>query len=177
MDKRVLIVSTSDKFNFNILKVLSDLDVSNVDHIKHFSKSIQDEDYDLVIVHSPSIDELQAIYEMNDSSDAGIIIFTKDEEGIDPAVMTVNLPSSTSLISFAVLNALKAAQRLKRKSKKEKDLNDAIEELKLENRAKWALINCLGMDEERAHYYIEKQAMTLRISKKEVSQNIINTYL
>ena len=51
-----------------------------------------------------------------------------------------------------------------------------IEEIRLVNRAKWLLIECLGMKESDAHRYIEKQAMDLRISKSEMAENIIRTY-
>ncbi len=44
------------------------------------------------------------------------------------------------------------------------------------NRAKWLLIECLSMAEPDAHRYIEKQAMDLRITKREAAENIIKTY-
>ena len=44
------------------------------------------------------------------------------------------------------------------------------------NRAKWLLIECLNMTEAEAHRYIEKQAMDLRISRREAAENIIKTY-
>ena len=49
-------------------------------------------------------------------------------------------------------------------------------EIEEANRAKWHLIECLSMTETEAHRYIEKQAMDLRISKREVAENIIKTY-
>lgn len=47
---------------------------------------------------------------------------------------------------------------------------------RLVNREKWLLIECLSMAEAVAHHYIEKQAMDLRISRREVAENIIKTY-
>ena len=44
------------------------------------------------------------------------------------------------------------------------------------NRAKWLLIENLGMTEKDAHYYIEKQAMDTRMSRREVAVGIIRTY-
>ena len=53
---------------------------------------------------------------------------------------------------------------------------EKIKEIRLVNRAKWLLIECLSMTEPEAHRYIEKQAMDLRISKREAAENIIRTY-
>ena len=53
---------------------------------------------------------------------------------------------------------------------------EKIDEIRLVNRAKWLLIECLSMTEADAHRYIEKQAMDLRLSKREVAENIIKTY-
>ena len=55
-----------------------------------------------------------------------------------------------------------------------KRLEDKIEELKLVDRAKCLLIMHEGMDEQEAHKYIEKKAMDLRISRREVAQKIIS---
>ena len=55
-------------------------------------------------------------------------------------------------------------------------VEEKIEEIRLTNRAKWHLIECLSMTETEAHRYIEKQAMDLRLSKREVAENIIKTY-
>ena len=44
------------------------------------------------------------------------------------------------------------------------------------NRAKYALIQYLGMTEEQAHKYIEQQAMNQRISKRTAAENILKTY-
>ena len=55
-------------------------------------------------------------------------------------------------------------------------VEEKIDEIRLVNRAKWLLIECLSMTEADAHRYIEKQAMDLRLSKREVAENIIKTY-
>ena len=55
-------------------------------------------------------------------------------------------------------------------------MEEKIEEIRLVNRAKWLLIECLSMTEPEAHRYIEKQSMDERISKREVAEYIIKTY-
>lgn len=55
-------------------------------------------------------------------------------------------------------------------------LKSMVEEMKLVNRAKMLLMQCLMMSEEQAHRYIEKQAMNMRMSKREIAKQIIKTY-
>ena len=53
---------------------------------------------------------------------------------------------------------------------------EKMEEIRLVNRAKWLLISELKMDEPQAHRYIEKQAMDRCIQRREVAEEIIQTY-
>ena len=53
---------------------------------------------------------------------------------------------------------------------------EKMQEIRLANRAKWALIQCLGMSEEAAHHYLEKQAMDHRISRREAAIRVLATY-
>ena len=48
--------------------------------------------------------------------------------------------------------------------------------MKVVARAKCALMQSLKMTEAEAHRYIEKQAMDLRLSKREVAENILKIY-
>lgn len=52
-------------------------------------------------------------------------------------------------------------------------LNEKLEELRLVSRAKGALMRVLGMTEPQAHHYIEKQAMDLRATRREVARRIL----
>jgi len=66
--------------------------------------------------------------------------------------------------------------RLRTMDKKNKSLNAKMSEIRTVNRAKWALIESLGMTESQAHHYIEKQAMDMRLSKGDIAVSILNTY-
>ncbi len=57
-----------------------------------------------------------------------------------------------------------------------RDLNKKLEDLKIIDRAKIALIQRLGYTESEAHKHIERQAMNLRVSKREVAVSILKTY-
>ena len=55
-------------------------------------------------------------------------------------------------------------------------LRARIEELRLLDRAKCTLISVLNISEKEAHRTIEKQAMDLRLTKKQVAEHILRTY-
>ncbi len=60
--------------------------------------------------------------------------------------------------------------------KQNRTLREKMEDIRAVNRAKWLLIEHLSMTEQDAHYYIEKQAMDTRLSRREVAEHIIRTY-
>jgi response regulator NasT len=55
-------------------------------------------------------------------------------------------------------------------------LQKKIDEIKVVDQAKWTLIRTLGMNEEQAHRYIEKQAMDMRRSRYDIASCILKTY-
>lgn len=55
-------------------------------------------------------------------------------------------------------------------------LQDKVEEIRFVNRAKFVLMERLNMTEQQAHRYIEKQAMDMRLTRREVAQGILSTY-
>ena len=67
-----------------------------------------------------------------------------------------------------------ARERLRKTEKKTLTLQEKMEEIRLINRAKWILIERQGMDEPRAHRFIEKQAMDRCVTRRAVAQEIID---
>lgn len=64
-----------------------------------------------------------------------------------------------------------------RQLQEERDhLKQQMQEINLINRAKLVLMQVLKLSEPQAHRYIEKQAMDLRITKREVAEGVLNTY-
>ena len=60
--------------------------------------------------------------------------------------------------------------------KKNRTLQEKMADIRAVNRAKWLLIEKLGMSESEAHYYIEKRAMDERVPRRELAENIIRSY-
>ena len=67
-------------------------------------------------------------------------------------------------------------ERLRKMEKNTLSFEEKMEEIRIVNRAKWVLISELQMDEPQAHRYIEKQAMDRCLSRKEIAEEIIQTY-
>ena len=73
-------------------------------------------------------------------------------------------------------HGFQADVKLGQLEKKNRTLQEKMADIRTVNRAKWLLIENLGMTEKDAHYYIEKQAMDTRMSRREVAVGIIRTY-
>ena len=65
---------------------------------------------------------------------------------------------------------------MRKSEKKALSIEEKMEEIRIVNRAKWLLISELKMDEQGAYRYIEKHAMDRCISKREIAEEIIETY-
>ena len=91
-------------------------------------------------------------------------------------ILTVAKPGSRQTIYGAIKLLAAMSAKLGKMEKKNRTLQEKMEDIRAVNRAKWLLIENLKMTEKDAHYYIEKQAMDTRLSRKEVAENIIRTY-
>ena len=76
--------------------------------------------------------------------------------------------------SLRVLCAIR--ERLRHMKSKQTTVKEKIEEIRLINRTKWLLIECLHMTGTDAHRYIARKAMEQKITKREAAEMIIRTY-
>ena len=90
----------------------------------------------------------------------------------------IALPKLTSTqmvsLSLRVLCAIRERPRCVRQH--QATVEEKVEDLRLVNRAKRLLIECLHMTEPDAHRYIIRQVMEERASKREIAESIIRTY-
>ena len=138
----------------------------------------------MVIVNAPLSDEFgHELACLATRLMAGAIILVKSERAEDVAarvenegVFVIAKPVSRPMFLQA-LNIIRVSHRYTAKLCKEnRKLQNGIEEIRLIDRAKCALIQCLLMTEPQAHRYLEKQAMDLRLTRREVAENILKTY-
>lgn len=184
----VLLVSASEKFNTTIMPLLPATDywpVNTAKSVGEAQRRLLEDSYDIVLINAPLPDDfgMQLAIDTCSSSGAGVLLLVRNEHysEIDAkvvmyGVMTLSKPTSLQMIaqSLRVLRATR--ERLRKMEAKQVTVEEKIEEIRLVNRAKWLLIECLSMAEADAHRYIEKQAMDLRLTKREVAENIIKTY-
>ncbi len=139
---------------------------------------------DLLIVNAPLKDEFgtQLAEDMCIGATAVLVLVPSDKyEAIsykmeEVGVLTIPTPNTKPAIESAIRMACSMNVRLAKMEKKNQNLREKMEDIRRVNRAKWLLIQNLNMSEDEAHYYIEKQAMDMRISRREMAENIINTY-
>lgn len=184
----VLIVSASDSFNDNIVKLLPESTYKPITFAKSVNeaqRNTSERSYDIILINAPLPDDygVRFAIDLSNNKTSVVLFFVRNdmyteiyEKVRDYGVFTLRKPISAQSISQA-LDWLKATrERLRNMETKTLSLQDKMEEIKLINRAKWALINSLGMTETDAHRYIEKQAMDRCVTRREIAENIIQTY-
>jgi len=184
----VLIVSGSNKFIEAARALLPPTDYYPVEAAGSAGEArrrMLDAAFDLVLIQAPLRDEFGSRLAMDlcQSSGAGVLLFVKSEvyddvyaKVTEQGVMVLPVPASTQMVAQTLRILCAARERLRRMEERQATVEEKIEEIRLVNRAKWLLIERLQMTEGEAHRYIEKQAMDLRLSRREVAENIINTY-
>lgn len=184
----VLLVSASEKFNTTIMPLLPATDYWPVNAAKSVGEArrrLLEDSYDIVLINAPLPDDfgMRLAIDICGNSGAGVLLLVKNEQynEIDSkvvayGVMTLSKPTSLQMIAQSLRVLCATRERLRQMEAKQVTVEEKIEEIRLVNRAKWLLIECLSMAEADAHRYIEKQAMDLRITKREVAENIIKTY-
>lgn len=141
--------------------------------------------FDTVVINSPieDGDGTDLAISLSRETVCGIVLIVAADKApliggkvSDYGVVVVSKPIN-KLLFRQLLGVVRAAQkRYAGLSKENERLKSSLEETKLINRAKFLLMQHLALSEERAHKYIERQAMDMRISKIEVARQVLKTY-
>ena len=184
----VLIVSASEKLDTQLRALLPGSEyypVQSAGSVGEARRMLLGGNYDLVLIHTPLKDDFgtQLAIDVCVDSAAGALLFVKSElyDSVNARVMeygvvTLSMPSSSALVSQSLRMLCAQRERLRRMELKQQSVQNTIEEIRLVNRAKWLLIECLNMTEADAQRYIEKQSMDQRITKRRAAENVIKTY-
>ncbi|TCL44496.1 ANTAR domain-containing response regulator [Harryflintia acetispora] len=142
-------------------------------------------DFDLVLINTPLSDEFghELAVGAATGTGAGVLLIVRGEQADEVSARVEDcgvfvIPKPVSRQMFYQSLKLVAATRRRMLGLKSENvrLRQKIEEIRLVDRAKCALIRYLGMTEPQAHRYIEKQAMDLRLTRREISERILKTY-
>lgn len=142
-------------------------------------------EFDLCVINTPLRDEfgLDLAQSLAAEGVMQVLVFVKSElleqaaAKMEPfGVFVLAKPVNRQLLWSALQLMTAAYNRLRRLQTKNASLQQKIEDIRLIDRAKCTLIGTLKMSEEQAHKYIEKQAMDMRLSRREVAERILRTY-
>ena len=187
MKYRVLVVGSGDKiFDYisQMLPISGYEPLLRANDAGEARRMLLDTPADIVIINTPLTDEFGTELALDlAESPMGVMLLVKSElydqvcyKVEDSGVLTLGKPMTRQGFYSAVklLSALSA--RLAKMEKKNRSLQEKMADIRVVNRAKWLLIERHRMTEEDAHYFIEKQSMDMRLSRREVAENIIRSY-
>jgi len=183
-----LVISCSEKGTDYLTKVLNEASVTNITTISNAGEArrlLVEKDFDLCIVNTPLPDEFGGNLALNIASKgtSQVILIVKSElfEEIsekveDYGIITISKPISKALLWNAVKLAKATHKKIRAVQSENKKLIQKIEDIRIIDRAKCILISHLSMTEPEAHRYIEKQAMDMRVTRREIAEKILRTY-
>lgn len=184
----VLIVSASDNFNTSLKSMLPPKDYSPIHIVQSISlaqQKIAERPYDIVVINTPLPDDFGrkfAIDVCGNKSTVAVLFVRNDiydeiyDKVLEHGVLTLRKPTSASIINQSLDWVRAIKERLRKFEKKTLSLEDKMSEIRIVNRAKWALIEACKMTEADAHRYIEKQAMDRCVTRREIAEGILQTY-
>ena len=184
----VLIVTASDTFANSVMPLLPMTDywpVTIVHSISEARRRVVDTEFDIVLINAPLPDDfgMRLAIDICTNSGAGVLLLVKNDlfndiyaKVVGYGVITLSKPTNSQIVTQNLRILCATRERMRQMQARQATVEEKIEEIRLINRAKWLLIECLSMTEPEAHRYIEKQSMDARISKREVAENIIKTY-
>lgn len=183
----VLLVSASEKFNTVTTALLPGSEFWPVTIVKtagEAQRRLLETDHDIVIVNTPLPDEFgtKLAEDICRKTQASVLLLIRREihdeiyyKVMESGVITLPKPVSEQTMNQMLRTLCSVRERLRRAEERQSSVEEKIEELRLVNRAKWLLIEQLGMTEEDAHAYIRRRAMDRRVSQREAAEDILRT--
>ena len=184
---RVLLVSAAEKFNTVTCSLLPGAEFYPVEIVKTAKaaqRRLLEQEFDLILVNTPLPDEFGTELAMDAClrSRAGVLLLVKRElhdeicaKVTDAGVLTLPKPTSEAVMRHMLRTLCAVRERLKRIQERQVTVDQKIEEIRIVDKAKWALISARQMTEEEAHQYIQRQSMDRRISKRTAAEEILRT--
>lgn len=183
-----LLVSSSDKGRKMLLELMNGsqpMKLATASSGSEARRLAAEMEYQLIIVNAPLSDEygdgLSATLSMDTS--AGILLIVRAENADEVAekvedmgVMVLGKPVGRAMFYQALKMVTAARRRVLGLKSENLQLQKKIDEIRMVDRAKCALIQYLSMTEQQAHRYIEKQAMDTRSTRKEIALRILAMY-
>ena len=141
--------------------------------------------YTVLLINIPLPDENGSMLasDLAGNNSSAVVVFVKASEEPElrdelesSGIFVIGRPCAHAAFQQVIYDAAAAQSRLQHFAVENHRLQTQIIDMRIINRAKWALIQYVGMDENTAHKFIEQQAMNMRISKRAAAENILKTY-
>ena len=184
----VLIVSSSEKGREFLTELLRGCGFSRPAYAGGGGEArrlLLDQGFDLIVINAPLQDEFghELSLSLTQDTDSGILMLVKAEladavsaKVEDHGVFVIPRPVGRQLFFQTVKLVNASRKRVLGLRQENGRLQQKIEEMRLVDRAKCALVQYLGFTEPQAHRYLEKQAMDMRMTRREVAEEILKTY-
>lgn len=186
--KNAFIVS-SDSENSRLLTHLAQSNgydkISVFSSAGHFRRNALFSNADIVIIDSPLSDEFggELAENISEAMNCGILFISRTFiahnmiHRLEPyGVVFLSRPFTNEAFRKAVNTVSENCARMAGNIRENSSLLAKIDEMRLINRAKRALMQYLDFTETQAHKYIEKQAMNNRLTRCEVALKILASY-
>lgn len=148
-------------------------------------RKLQEIEYDLVIVNTPLGDEFGVEFAMDiiETFMVGVILIVKGElvehveqKLADTMAFVVQKPINRQLLIQNIRFVRQSRDKMMRLQNQNNQLKAKIDDMGIVYRGKLCLMGNLNMTEEQAHRYIQKKAMDMRTSPRNVAEKIIKNY-
>lgn len=185
---QVLIVSHSQKAIDFFSELLSQNSFENIviaSNCDNARRLFIERDFKLCIINTPLKDEFGTNFaiEIANRGITQVMLVVKNEvqdeissKVEDYGVFVIGKPMNRKVFWNALKLANASYNKMIQLRHENTKLLKKIDDIRLVDRAKCILIQYLKMTESEAHRYIEKNAMDMRMTKKQVAENILKTY-
>lgn len=185
----VLVISAKENFNASLQSLLPESKYAPVQMVSSVSlakRVLLERSFDFVFINTPLPDDFGTRFAIEISGNKGtvILLLVRNEvyeevcdKVTEYGILTLPKPASKQMVAHTLNFMAGIRERLRKLENKSLSMEEKMKEIRLVNRAKWVLIDELKMSEADAHRYIEKQAMDRCISRREIAEEIISTYL
>lgn len=185
----VLVISAKENFNASLQSLLPESKYAPVQMVSSVSlakRVLLERSFDFVFINTPLPDDFGTRFAIEISGNKGtvILLLVRNEvyeevcdKVMEYGILTLPKPASKQMAAHTLNFMAGIRERLRKLENKSLSMEEKMKEIRLVNRAKWVLIDELKMSEADAHRYIEKQAMDRCVSRREIAEEIISTYL
>lgn len=184
----VLIISSSKNtkaFFEDLLNENSYKEMIIANNCSEARRILIERDFDLYIINTPLSDEFGTDFAMNivNKNIGQVMLLVKADLADEISakveefgIFVVSKPINRKIFWSALKLVTAAHNRIMGLKNENVQLQRKIEDIRIIDRAKCLLIEYLKMSETEAHKFIERQAMDMRITKREVATGILKTY-